>query len=116
MEKKEHHAHNHSVLKKNMTDEDRYFAERDQEIISRSKKEKEAKLREEEKKLHFMKCPKCGADLEVIKFKGIMLDKCIECEGLWFDKGELQLLLSKEANIINSLMKSFFEDNDIKRL
>lgn len=116
VEKKEPRDHNHSVLKKNMSDEDRYFAERDQELMLRHKKEKETKKREEEKKLHYMKCPKCGADLEEFSFKGLELDRCNECKGLWFDKGELQELLKKEANIMRSLLKGFYEDSDLKKL
>jgi hypothetical protein len=116
MEKKESHEHPHSVLKKQSTNEDRYFAERDQELVEKHRKEKELRKREEEKKLHHMKCPKCGSDLKEIKFKGLLLDKCGECEGLWFDKGELQQLLKEEANILKSLMKGFFEDNEIKKL
>lgn len=36
-----------------------------------------------------MKCPSCRANLSRLDFKGIVLDHCGECDGLWFDKGEL---------------------------
>jgi Zn-finger nucleic acid-binding protein len=36
-----------------------------------------------------MKCPGCQVDLSRRAFKGIALDHCEHCDGLWFDKGEL---------------------------
>jgi Zn-finger nucleic acid-binding protein len=39
-----------------------------------------------------MKCPKCGYDLETVKFRGVSIDKCFHCNGTWLDAGELQLL------------------------
>lgn len=36
-----------------------------------------------------MKCPNCQTDLNRLDFKGIALDHCEQCDGLWFDKGEL---------------------------
>lgn len=36
-----------------------------------------------------MKCPNCRIDLISLDLKGIALDHCEKCDGLWFDKGEL---------------------------
>lgn len=47
-----------------------------------------------------MHCPKCeGAILKesTIKTKNINLDRCPTCKGLWFDKGELNTILSVRA-------------------
>ncbi|MFB3077055.1 MAG: zf-TFIIB domain-containing protein, partial [Lysobacterales bacterium] len=30
-----------------------------------------------------MDCPKCGSNLKVTKYKGIEVDKCESCEGMW---------------------------------
>ncbi|MDH5716904.1 MAG: zf-TFIIB domain-containing protein [Spirochaetia bacterium] len=35
-----------------------------------------------------MTCPKCKAALNPITYKGITIDKCPQCEGVWLDKGE----------------------------
>lgn len=40
-----------------------------------------------------MKCPACGSLLIVVEHEGIELDHCPECSGVWFDSGELELLL-----------------------
>ena len=40
-----------------------------------------------------MICPKCKHDMIVVEHQKIELDYCPNCEGLWFDAGELNLLL-----------------------
>lgn len=40
------------------------------------------------KGLHFMKCPKCGMELIEIDHRGVKVDKCSGCEGVWLDAGE----------------------------
>jgi uncharacterized protein len=104
------------VMKKRMTHEDSYFAERDKELVEKHRTEGERKKREEQTQLHYMKCPKCGADLREIEFKDIMIDICTECSGIWLDKGELGILLKKEATLVKSLFNSFFDDEDFNKI
>lgn len=40
-----------------------------------------------------MLCPVCKQDMLVIEYHAIELDYCPECRGVWFDAGELDLLL-----------------------
>jgi len=40
-----------------------------------------------------MICPTCKSDMIVIEHERIELDYCTECKGVWFDSGELDLLL-----------------------
>ena len=40
-----------------------------------------------------MKCPVCKVDMIVVEHKKIELDYCVSCSGVWFDSGELELLL-----------------------
>lgn len=40
-------------------------------------------------------CPRCDLALFVLEFKGIEVDFCHKCRGLWFDAGELELLLER---------------------
>ena len=74
--------------------EEEYFA---RQAIERMKKEAEAcqgKMAEEEKKklkeLHYMHCPKCGQRLSEIDYKGVKIDRCMNCQGVWLDAGELE--------------------------
>ena len=39
-----------------------------------------------------MDCPHCSAPLIIVEHAGIELDYCLECQGLWFDAEELNLL------------------------
>lgn len=40
-----------------------------------------------------MICPNCKRDMIVVEHHRIELDYCTNCQGVWFDYGELELLL-----------------------
>ncbi|MFW6151199.1 MAG: zf-TFIIB domain-containing protein, partial [Chloroflexota bacterium] len=40
-----------------------------------------------------MLCPICKTDMLVVEHKRVEMDYCIKCGGVWFDSGELELLL-----------------------
>lgn len=40
-----------------------------------------------------MICPVCKCDMVVVEYQDIELDYCSSCKGVWFDSGELELLL-----------------------
>lgn len=45
-----------------------------------------------------MKCPKCKKpDLIILEFDEIEVDYCVECKGIWFDSGELELLAGNDT-------------------
>ncbi|HER63637.1 MAG TPA: hypothetical protein ENO11_06640, partial [Desulfobacteraceae bacterium] len=35
-----------------------------------------------------MNCPKCNADMEMIRICSIEIDRCTRCRGIWFDQQE----------------------------
>jgi len=41
-----------------------------------------------------MKCPRCQVPMMVVEYDGVELDYCVECQGSWFDRGELYLLMA----------------------
>jgi uncharacterized protein len=41
-----------------------------------------------------MKCPVDKADMIVVEHRKIELDFCLKCSGVWFDSGELDLLVT----------------------
>jgi len=62
------------------------------------------------------RCPICKKKMDKVEFEnsGIVIDKCKNDHGLWFDKGELQSLFSlyaheKDNKIINLLKEMFGE-------
>lgn len=46
-----------------------------------------------------MRCPKCRSDMEQTNYDGTEIDRCSICSGLWFDAGEVEALLNKEAAV-----------------
>lgn len=39
-----------------------------------------------------LQCPKCQGTLEAVVYSGIEVDRCTNCQGLWFDSQEAQEL------------------------
>jgi uncharacterized protein len=90
--------------------EDHWFRENEKQLleaarIAREKREAErsaqgqAAARETLRQQHFMKCPKCGHDLAEEDLEGVKVDRCSDCEGVYFDAGELErVLLKKEED------------------
>jgi len=40
-----------------------------------------------------MKCPTCSELMIVVEHENVELDYCVNCSGVWFDAGELELLV-----------------------
>ena len=45
-----------------------------------------------------MTCPRCDGTLELETYKGIEVDRCSECKGLWLDYDELDQLEDTEMD------------------
>ena len=45
--------------------------------------------------LHSIECPKCGHGMEEITYGEVTIDRCTNCQGLWFDTGEAEQLKGK---------------------
>jgi hypothetical protein len=91
--------------------EEEYFARIEFERRKKLEEEKHRKLKEEDtkklKELHYMRCPKCGMELIEIDYKGIKVDKCSECEGIWLDTGELEVVSKLDKTGIDKLFSVF---------
>ncbi|MEW6202068.1 MAG: zf-TFIIB domain-containing protein [bacterium] len=54
-----------------------------------------------------MICPVCNIGMVVLEFEGVELDHCMECNGVWFDRDELDYLLeSFKLNVKSFEMKA----------
>ena len=53
-----------------------------------------------------MFCPSCKHPMIVLEFEEIETDFCTNCEGIWLDAGELELLLGNSSEK-DELIKSF---------
>ncbi len=93
--------------------EEEYFVRIEFERRKKLEEKKHRELKEEEKKrlkeLHYLKCPKCGMELIEIDYKGIKVDKCSECEGVWLDAGELEAISKFEKTSLDKLFSVFIK-------
>ena len=91
--------------------EEEYFARLELEKRKQREEEKHKKLAEEEKKrlkeLHYMRCPKCGMELNGVEYKGINIDKCFQCDGVWLDAGEMELISKLEQTVFTKMFSVF---------
>ena len=64
-----------------------------------------------------MFCPNCKHPMFVLEFEGIETDYCPNCEGIWLDNGELELLLedSKEKDELLNSFQSAINSKEKKR-
>jgi len=90
--------------------EEQYFAE--QELANRKKLREKLDAqkkahKDEQKTEHWMKCPKCGGDLEEKGYEDVCIDQCKSCKGIYLDDGELQLLL--EGRKAKGFLSRFLE-------
>lgn len=89
-----------SDINKPHRSEDEYFMKQELERRKKWAAEQSAKMADEEKKrrkdLHWMKCPKCGMDLNEIDMFGVKVDECDSCGGLYLDHGEIHQLLESD--------------------
>jgi len=61
------------------------------------------------------RCPICGKKMEKATSKGpepVVYDRCPRGDGLWFDKGELQTILSTGDNIVADFLKEVFPEGE----
>jgi uncharacterized protein len=49
-----------------------------------------------------MKCPNCEELLVMTERKGVEIDYCPKCRGVWLDKGELDKIIEKTAEAESS--------------
>jgi Zn-finger nucleic acid-binding protein len=85
--------------------EDEYFAREEAERLRHLREKDSAERTARERRSHHLKCPKCGGDLHAETFHGVQIDRCPDCHGMWFDAGEIDLILKEEdAGVLRKIM------------
>ena len=76
--------------------EESYFAVQEHELIEQMKREHHSA---EEIKRHTLaeSCPKCAGKLSKYSVKGLDIERCESCEGVWLNKGDLAEILRRQA-------------------
>jgi Zn-finger nucleic acid-binding protein len=97
-------------LQKPSDQEEEYFArqefERRKKLAEERARALEAEERERLRQLHWMRCPKCGSELVEVGLRGVRIDKCASCAGLWLDAGELEQLTGS-GDFLSSVLSIF---------
>jgi Zn-finger nucleic acid-binding protein len=77
------------------------FSSSDRQAISKSYSTKND-LAEEKRR-----CPNCKKKMDKVEFEntGIIIDKCVNNHGLWFDNGELRSLLKSAEETNNKMIE-----------
>ena len=93
--------------------EEEYFvredAEKKRKLALQAKREKQAAELKRLKDLHFMHCPKCGMQMQEIKYRGVDVDVCFACKGIFLDAGEIEHLEKPESRCVMSSILNWFK-------
>lgn len=73
--------------------ENQYFYNLEKEKLARLKADERDQL---VKEMSHNRCPKCGTTIEPMTFRGVPLDKCPSCGGIWLGPNDLKLLSEKD--------------------
>jgi len=73
--------------------ENEYFHRKEQEVLQKMKQEAEESLA---RNCCQNRCPKCGEMIEPMTFRGVPLDKCPGCGGIWLGPNDLKMLAEKD--------------------
>ena len=60
-----------------------------------------------------MLCPKCNSNMEKIDYKGVEIERCKKCKGIWFDVFEKDQLKAKDGS--ESVDKDIGKEYDKKK-
>lgn len=97
------------TMEKGYSKEEEYFYKQNKELIEKMRQKREETRLVESRPPHWMKCPKCIGNLKETALAGIRVDQCSACLGIYFDHGELEILMaSKEPKGFLSAMKRLF--------
>jgi hypothetical protein len=90
--------------------EEEYFLRQELQKRREAVQQKHAEMAEGEraklKELHWMRCAKCGAELQEVEFRSVKIDKCFSCGGVYLDDGELEQLAGRPG-WFDSMLKLF---------
>ncbi|HEY9226314.1 MAG TPA: zf-TFIIB domain-containing protein [Gemmatimonadaceae bacterium] len=73
--------------------ENEYFAKRDAEWLRQRRAELDAERKSRETAQARPTCPRGHGELTEREFKNVKIDVCSKCQGVWFDAGELEMVL-----------------------
>jgi uncharacterized protein len=93
--------------------ENEYFvredAERKRKLAHDLRRELEEAERQRLRALHWMRCPKCGLEMHEVMYRGMTVDVCFSCNGIFLDQGELAHIQKPESHGVMSGILNWFK-------
>jgi len=89
--------------------EEEYFARQNLAALAALRAEKDAARARAGVDARALTCPKCGGDLREVEVHHVKLDRCAGCEGVFLDRGELEILLRHtESPSLGAVFRDLF--------
>jgi Zn-finger nucleic acid-binding protein len=94
--------------------EDEFFAKEDVEkkrkLALSVAKELAAGERKRLRDLHHLHCPKCGMKMQQLKLRGLEVEVCFACGGVFLEKGDIDVIAAPEQKGIMAAILNWFKD------
>ena len=58
-----------------------------------------------------MTCPKCQGTMQTFERGGVQIDQCLECRGVYLDRGELEQILDAEQRFYEAAPPTYRGDS-----
>ena len=58
-------------------------------------------------------CPNCQVGMREVERRGVLIDVCPQCGGVWLDKGELEKLLAEAEEVKYTMFSTPFNCSSI---
>ena len=88
--------------------EDEYFVKLDADLIKAQRAKLDTERSKAERASHYMRCPKCGGQLEEHEHHHMKIDRCQDCGGIWLDKGEMEMIEHVDQSNVRSFVRTMF--------
>ena len=99
--------------------ENNWFRQYEKELLEDAARKRDKRMRDAAAKRgqetldelraeHWLKCPKCGHDMETVTLKGIEVENCTFCKGVYFDRDEIESLLLRKTPQRFRFYRKFF--------
>ena len=64
--------------------------------------------------LHHMHCPKCGLKMQEVRLRGMDVEVCFACGGIFLDKGEIDIIAAPQQKGIMAAILNWFKEETQK--
>ena len=78
----------------------------DQQAVAKLEANERAEAAERAKQAHFMRCPQCAEPLHSAALRGVQVDRCETCGGVWAGVEQLERL-TQRSGFLRSLSSLF---------